>query len=328
MRLSSATKLLLMVLFALFTVAPAPAVTPDPKLLSLVPPAVRVVAGMTAPSRSQPNSFLMITRNNSIDLDDFIALTGVDSTRVVEQVVLAAEDGQGTLTEHSLLASGHFDQGLIGRSVGGGSATRYRDIPVAVVQPFARELAHFNDVRWLAMIDSNVMLFGTIAMVKQELDRYLSGSVAEPFLVQKLARLQRDDDTWCVLTRLASSNEMRSALELLDANLADSLQGLQDGDTFQFGIRYGRRVEFDYEFNMSTIADAEAASKSLARSLAGPDVKEFSRLSAFDASQADGVIHGALKVSRARYDAWIAEVKARANLRVAAMLRDTTTNLH
>jgi hypothetical protein len=264
----------------------------------------------------------MFTSNNSIDLNDFIALTGVDPKRVLEQVVLAAEDGQGSLTEHSLLASGHFDQALIGRSAAGGSPTRYREIPVAVVQPFARELAHFNEVRWLAMIDSNVMLFGSITMVKQELDRYLSHSVAELFLVQKLARLRSDDDSWCVLIPLASSNEMRSALELLDAGLADSLQGLQDGDTFEFGIRYRRRVEFDYAFNTPSSVDAEAVSKSFERSLSGTEAKESSRLSAFGASQTDGVVHGAVKVSRARYVAWVAEVKARANLRVAAMRRD------
>jgi hypothetical protein len=326
MRQSNAIKLLLMVLLPFFKVASVSAVAPNPSLLSLVPPSAEVVAGMNAPSSgSQPKSFLMITQNNSIDLDDFIALTGVDPARVVDQVLMVAEDGRGTLTEHSLLASGHFDQPLISRSVGGASATRYRDIPVLVVQPFARERANFNDVRWLAMIDSDVTLFGTIAMVKQELDRYLSRSVAEPFLVQKLAGLRRDDHTWCVF-RVASSNEIRTVLELLDAKLADYVQDIQEGDTFAFGIHYGRRVEFDYAFNTLRSVGAEAVSKSLERSLAGADVKEFSGLSAFGAGQADRVVHGAVKVSRARYDTWVAELKARANLRVAAMLRDATAN--
>jgi hypothetical protein len=325
MQRSSVTKLLLMVLFAFFRVAPVPAVTPDPRLLSLVPPAVQVVAGMNAPSGgSQPKSFLLMTHNNSMDLDDLIALTGGDPTRVIQQVIMvAAEDGRGGLTEHSLLAGGHFDPALIRRSVGGASVTRYRDISLLVVQPFARERANFNDVRWLAMIDSDVALFGTIAMVKQELDRYLSRSVADPFLVQKLARLRRDDDTWCVLIRPVSSNEIRSVLEAVGATLADHLQ---DGHTFEFGIHYGRRVEFEYEVNTPTSAGAEAVSRSLVQSLAGPDVTGSSHSPAFGASQADGVVHGAVKISRARYDAWVAEVKARADLRVAATLRDPATH--
>jgi hypothetical protein len=325
MRLSSATKLLLMVLVAFFKVASVSAVTPNSRLLSLVPPSAHVVAGMNAPSGgSQPRSFLLVTHNNSIDLDDFIALTGGDPSRVIQQVIMvAAEDGRGGLTEHSLLISGQFDPTLTRRSAIGASATHYRDIPVLMVQPFARERANFSDVRWLAMIDSKVAIFGTITLVKQELDRYLSGSVAEPFLVQKLARLRRDDDTWCVLARPVYSDALRSMLQALDAKLADSLQ---DGDTFEFGIHYGRRVEFEYEFDTPTSVGTGAVSRSLLESLAGVGVTESSHLSASTTSRADGVVHGALKVSRERYDAWLAEVVARANLRVAAMLRDTTAH--
>jgi hypothetical protein len=314
MPLSNATKLLSMVLLAFFKVALVSAVTPNSRLLSLVPPSAKVVAGMSASSSgSQPGSFLLITHNNSVDLDDFIALTGGDPARVIQQVIMiAADGGPGTLTEHSLLASGHFDQPLISRSVGGASATRYRDIPVLVVQPFARERANFNDVRWLAMIDSDVTLFGTIAMVKQELDRYLRRSVADPFFVQKLAELRRDDDTWCILARPVYSETMRSVLELLDAKLADSLQ---DGDTFQFGIHYGRRVEFEYELHTPTSAGAEAVSRSLMQSLSGPEATDSSHLPASVPSRGDNVVRDAVKVSRARYVAWLAEVMARANRR-------------
>jgi hypothetical protein len=312
MWLSNAIKLLLMVILPFFKVASVSAVAPNPSLLSLVPPSARVVAGMNAPSRgSQPRGFLLITHNNSVDLDDFIALTGGDPTRVIRQVIIvAAEDGRGGLTEHSLLVGGQFDPTLTRRSTAGASATRYRDIPVLMVKPFAREQANFNDVRLLALIDSNVAIFGTITLVKQELDRYLSRSVADPFLVQKLARLRRDDDTWCVLTRPVSSNEIRSVLEAVGATLADQLQ---EGGTFEFGIHYGRRVEFEYELNTPASVGAESLSLSLAHSLAGPDVTESSRLVTSPPSRTDGVVQGALKVSRARYDAWVAEVVARAN---------------
>jgi hypothetical protein len=325
MRQSNAIKLLLMVLLPFFKVASVSAVAPNPSLLSLVPPSAEVVAGMNAPSSgSQPRSFLLITHNNSVDLDDFIALTGGDPTRVIQQVIMvAAEDGRGGLTEHSLLVGGQFDPTLTRRSTGGASATRYRDIPVLVVKPFAREQAVFNDVRLLAMIDSNVAIFGTITLVKQELDRYLSRNVADPFLVRKLARLRPDDDIWCVLTRPVYSDEIRSVLELLDAKLADCLQ---EGGTFEFGIHYGRRVEFEYELNTPASAGAESLSLSLAHSLAGPDVTESSRFPTSTMSRTDGGIHGAVKVSKARYEAWVAEVFARANLRVAAMLRDATAN--
>jgi hypothetical protein len=321
MSLSNVTKLLLTIPFVFLKVAAVSAVTPDSRLLSLVPPAAQVVAGMSASSSgNQPGSFLLITRNNSIDLDDFIALTGGDPTRVIQQAIMVAvSDDQGVLTEHSLLASGHFDQALIRRSISGASLTHYREIPVLVVKPFAREQAIFNDVRLLAMIDSNVAIFGTITLVKQELDRYLSHSAADPSLVQRLARLRRDDDTWCVLARHEYSDTIGSVLELLDAKLADFLQ---NGGTFEFGIHYGRRVEFEYEFDTPSSVGADAASRSLVQSLAGRDVTDSSQFSASTVSQSDRVVHGALKVSRARYDAWLEEIRARASLRVAAMRRD------
>jgi hypothetical protein len=312
-----------MVLIAFFKVASVSAVTPNTRLLSLVPPSAQVVAGMHAPSGgSQPKSFLLMTHNNSVDLDDFIALTGGDPAGVIQQVIMvAAADGHGTLAEHSLLASGHFDQTLIRRSTSGASDTLYREIPVLVVQPFARERANFNDVRWLAIIDSNVAIFGTISLVKQELDRYLSRSAADPFLVQRLARLRGDDDTWCVLARTGYSDEIRSMLQALDAKLADSLQ---DGDTFEFGIHYGRRVEFDYEIDTATSVGTGAVSRSLVQSLSGRELKQASVVTVSGSSPENGVVHGAVKVSKGRYDAWLAEVIASANLRVAAMRRDPT----
>jgi hypothetical protein len=132
-------KAFLLSLFPLFAAAGAWAVSPDPKLLSLVPPEAQIVAGMQAPvGGDQPASFLLITRNNNLDLEDFFALSGADSTRVMRQVIfLAAGDTGGTLTEHSLLVSGHFDEAKIFRSAkdGGALSLKYRGIRVLEVQP-------------------------------------------------------------------------------------------------------------------------------------------------------------------------------------------------
>jgi hypothetical protein len=204
MRPFGAGKVVLVILFSSLTIALGSAVTPNPKLVALVPPTARMVAGMIAPQRGRvPTSFLLITHNNLLDLNDFIALSGADNSRVIEQIIMVASDGGGAFAEHSLLASGHFDQGLIYRSANrsvGASATKYRGIPVLVVQPFARESGSFHDVRWLAMMDSNLAVFGTIASVQRELDRHLDRSVADPALERRLAHLRRDDATWCVAT--------------------------------------------------------------------------------------------------------------------------------
>jgi len=52
---------------------------------------------------------MLVTHNNTVDLADFFALSGADSSRSIHEVILlAAADGTGGLGEHSLLASGHF----------------------------------------------------------------------------------------------------------------------------------------------------------------------------------------------------------------------------
>jgi hypothetical protein len=102
-------------------------------------PDAQIVAGISAPpSLGQPDSFVIVTHENSVDLLDFCALSGVDSSRIISQIIfLAAAGNMGGLTEHSLLVSGHFDQERIYKSAtdGGASVTLYRGIRVLTILP-------------------------------------------------------------------------------------------------------------------------------------------------------------------------------------------------
>lgn len=317
MRLFSVGKVVLVVLFPLFTIALARAVTPNPKLLSMVPPTAQSVAGIAGPRRGTgPNVFLLATHNNLTDLYDFISLFGADGSRAIEEVIMVGSDGGGVQAEHSLLASGHFNQGLIYRSAYGSveaSAATYRGIPVLVVQPFARERDSFNDVRWLAMMDSKLALFGTIASVQQELDRHLDHSVADPALERRLGHLRRDDATWCIATVPARDSEIEAAFKVLDGRLAELLR---PGDTLAFGTHYGRQVEFEYEVGMASGWDSEVLQRSLEPSAIG--MKGYSLLSAAALIKVDGGIRGVLRISKDRYEAWKAEVVERTELSAAA----------
>ena len=295
-----------------FLVVPvSSAVSPDQKLISLVLPEAQIVAGVSAPpSQGQPDSFVVITHKNIVDFSDFHALIGADSSRIVRQVIfVAAADNMGSLTEHSLLASGHFDQARIYQSAadGGASVTLYRGIRVLTIQPFARERSDFNDVRWLAVLDSDILLFGTVASVQRELDRHLNGSAADPSLLRKLARMRRDDQTWCVVHAPARSAEIRDALAGLDPKLEELAQ---DGDTVQFGIRYARHVEFEYAVTAASNTAASAISNSFAQSLA-EQARGSSLLRSPDPTGDDNTVRGVIKVSITRYKAWLAEVSTR-----------------
>lgn len=287
----------------------APATPPDPRLLSLVPHDPQLLAGIS--SSPGEGHFLLFTGNNEVDLQDFVALSGVDDTRVIRQVILVASLNVAGQAEHSLLASGHFDQARIFTAAvqNGAGVGEYRGMKLLVLQPFARERAVLKDVRWLAILGSGLALFGTTASVQEEMDRYVDRNAPDPWLTQKLAHLHSDDETWCVVENVTLNGDAQRALSRLDATLA-GLTG--NGDAFQFGIHLGRRVRFEYEITRASGGSPQPIFARLVRSLAGEGIKESSLMPASQTTSDGQSERGELQVSRARYETWIEEVSARA----------------
>ena len=294
-----------MLLFPLISVAMTWA-SPDPKLLSLVPPGTQIVAGMTNQvPRDRPDGFLLVRQSNMVDRSDFLSLVGVDDSMIIHQIIFTAGGADpSTLGEHSLLVSGHFDQKRIFRAAveNGARLSEFRGIRVLVQKPLPRDLGTLKDVRWLAVIDATVALFGTISSVQQELDRQLAGSAVDPSLMHKLARLRRDDATWSVFGTVKGNDEVEHALGSLDPLLANLVH---DGDSFQFGVRYGRKVEVEYEIKSSSSASAQAKSNSLTQSLVGGNLKGSSLLPLHDMTGDSASLRGIVKVAMTRYKAWL-----------------------
>jgi len=217
---------------------------PDPRLLQLVPPESKVVAGVrSSPAPGQLTGMLLVTRNNEIDRDDFLALTGGDlSLRINEAIFLAAGGPDGQLIEHSVLVGGHFDRDAIFRLAANGGATRqnYRGIAVLAVHPFTREAGSMRDLRWLAIPDQSVAILGTVASVQRELDRWIASSPADPEFLERLSRLDERDETWCLLPPPRPDGPVANILSSLDARLGALVVG---GRTIQYGIHVGRDVE-------------------------------------------------------------------------------------
>jgi hypothetical protein len=306
-------------LFPILCAAIASAVPPDPRLLSLVPRDPQLLAGISSSSREA--HFLLITRNNEVDLQDFLGLSGVDDARVIHQVILAASITVAGRAEHSLLASGSFDQARIFTAAvqNGAGVNEYRGIKLLVLQPFARERAVLKEVRWLAILGSSVALFGTTASVQEEMDRYLARNAPDPWLTQRLARLHGDDETWCLVENFVLNGDVQRALSQLDTTLA-SLTG--DGNVFVFGIHLGRRVRFEYEITRASGGSPQPVFAGLVRSLVGEGIKDSALLPASEDTR-DGLSErGELEVSRARYETWIEEVSARARSQFATASAD------
>ena len=227
----------------------------DPRLLQLVPPESKIVAGMlSSPIPGPLRSFLLVTRNNEVDHNDFFALTGGDPSRNIHQVLFVAASGAGgAVSEHSLLVSGHFDRDAILRLANNGIATRlnYRGIVVLAVQTFAREAGSFKELRWFAIPDQGIAIFGSVASVQRELDRWLANSPIDPELQERLGRLDDRDETWCLLPAPKPGGLVASILRKLDARLGALAD---EGRSIQYGIRFGRNVEITASNNPATQA--------------------------------------------------------------------------
>jgi hypothetical protein len=295
--------------FAVISVEMLWAAPPDLTLLSLVPPGAQIVAGITnRPSPGKPGSFLLMTRNNVIDRTDFISLAGVDDSMIIHQMIFAAGGSDTSkFGEHSLLTSGHFDQARIFKAAieNGSTVTEFRGFRVLVQHPFERELGTFKDVRWLAVIDSNVALFGTRFSVQQELDRHLARSAVDPSLMQNLDRLRRDDATWAVLGMFKFDDEIEHALGSLDPILAKLVHA---GTSFLFGVRYGRKIEVEYEGTVPSSESAQTIANSSMETLVAGTLKGPSLIPHPDLTGERASVRGIVKVAMDRYAAWLAEV--------------------
>jgi hypothetical protein len=283
--------------------------SPDPRLLSLVPPGTQIVAGVSNPMlHGRTDGFLLMSCEDVVDHRDFISLVGVDDSLIINQMLFAAGGSDTSKSgEHSLLMSGHFDQTRIFKAAldNGASVSEFSGIRVLVQQPLAREVGTFKDVRWLALIDSTVALFGTIYSVQQELNRLLAGSAADPSLMQKLARLRPDDATWSILGTVKRNDQVKHALSSLAPTLANLVH---DGDSVQFGVRYGKKVEVEYEITSPSSASTQATPNSLTQSLIGANL-ERSLLPPHQDMTADSAsVRGVVKVAMTRYKAWLVEV--------------------
>jgi hypothetical protein len=294
MRRFHGIRTLAMLFFPLIAFEMVLAAPPDAKLLSLVPPGTQLVAGainQTHPGTSE--SFLMTGRNNLIDRLDFLSLAGVDDSMIIRQMIFAAGNTDPSRWgEHSILTSGHFDQDRIFKAAvqNGATVTEFKGFQVLVQQPFERELGTFKDVRWLAVIESKVALFGTKSSVQQELDRYSARSAVDPLLMQKVSSLRADNATWSVLEMFDVDNGVEQVFASLDPVLANLIH---DRKSFQFGVRYGKKVELEYDAVVPSAPPTQS-------------ISNFSGQSLLPRQDPAGV-HGVVKFNTAQYKAWLEE---------------------
>lgn len=222
------------------------------KLLRLIPREAQIVAGIEDPRNPDTRGhLLLVTVNNTFDFDDCQSLTGVDTHRGIDETIwLAASSPQGELNEHLLLVAGRFDREHIFQAAEGNGAASgfYRGLEVLLVKPFAREQVQVHDMRWLAILDGQTVVFGTPWLVKKALDRYVGHEPADPLVVERLERLHPQVNSWNVLVMPHEVFSKHAALGQSQPPWIDLLgKDMVDGaDELTLGIRFGSTARVDF----------------------------------------------------------------------------------
>ena len=219
------------------------------QLLPLVPAGCEVVAGFqNLHDPGNAGRLLLTTHNNRLDLDDWLALAGVDSQRVYDEIVEVAASRSGELKEHLLLVAGHFDGERIYRSLeqNGAKTTHFDALKIILIEPFAREKDDMLETRWLVILNDRIAMFGTSALVQSALGRYFDHAVAEPVLLKRLSQLRPDVTSWNVLESSPIENMSFARTHSAWARL------MEDAELLMVGARFGPKVRVDFLVSASS----------------------------------------------------------------------------
>jgi hypothetical protein len=294
--------------FCVFGSASASPPITDSRLLSLVPAGATIVAGLTP---GTPASYLALTRNNTMDLVDFLSIAGVDPTRRIRRMTLVAVAGDhGFISEHSVLVSGQFDSSHIFKSAkeNGAIESEHLGIPVLIVPPLERDKDISRPVRWLVFLGSQIAVFGTVPMVEEELSRYVARSPADSSLMDRLSHLRSADESWCVLTPTIYNREIvRRTFGALDPNLS---QPGTSNDGLILGIHFGRRVEIEYESIPDSGNSEESQPQTAPEFSAAPLTKAPQPVSSLF-SNSQTIPHKVIRLSQKQYEEFVVHEEIR-----------------
>ncbi|MGA7859378.1 MAG: hypothetical protein WCA11_15695 [Terracidiphilus sp.] len=230
--------------------ASASAAAADSDLLRLVPGGAQIVSGISDPgTTSSTGRLLVVTENNNRDYDDCLALLGADAGKAIKEVIEAAASSHaGDLGDHLLLMAGRFDRFAILKAAleNGSTRVEYNGEQVLVVKPFDREKNSMNAVRWLAVLKNRVLVFGVPGMVARTLDRYERNEPADTMLLQRIARLPPDVNSWSIVAMAPQMLTAHLALESVPASLETMLK---NADEVELGIHYGRTARINFSIH-------------------------------------------------------------------------------
>jgi hypothetical protein len=193
----------------------------DIRMLSLAPQGSEIIVGISpGPRTHAAREFVLFTFASRIDYEDFVALAAADPALRIDRLMFTAAAGASKESaEHSVIVSGHFDADRIHRSlsVNALGTLEYRGVPASVVRPLERERSYFWQERILAIVGTDLAIFGTPNSVREEIDRLLDGAVADSLIARRLRELRHKNDSWYLVRSAVQRAEFAKLFRSLNS---------------------------------------------------------------------------------------------------------------
>ncbi|HEY3989813.1 MAG TPA: hypothetical protein VGM02_10980 [Acidobacteriaceae bacterium] len=287
----------------------------EDRLLRLVPANAAIVAGIEDPHHGdQSGRLLIVTHSDNVDLDDWIALVGVDDHQEADRLIeVAMPSPRGELADHLILVYGTFNGRRIldAAQKSGGVAGEYRGVPVVALKPSPQEQQEMRETRWLAVVDNNTSIFGTPAMVASALDRYLSSAAVDAELMKRLSVLKPDVNCWSILTMPGAMLARHIRPGLLDET-GVALFG--NVTSISVSVHYGLRERVDFAINTDNARAATALAAAMDGHAHFLPVADTMRTRFQGVTAHQNQVRGSARVAGKDFDAWLAVVYAQLSI--------------
>ena len=236
-------------LFAVFSSALSAA---DSRLLNLVMPDAKVLAGVNVDqAKTTPfGQFVLTTLLQQQDqkLQQLATLTGFDPRRDVHELLLASGGAPGNKTGLAL-ALGAFDPAKIAAAaqLAGAGAETYSG--VSIIEDPQHQTG-------FAFLDSTLVVAGDLANVKAAIDRHAGGPTIPIALATQVNQLSSAQDAWAISTVPPSTLKPPAAVPpAAGVNVQNALQKIESASA---GVKFGSVVVLTGQAQAATPQDASS----------------------------------------------------------------------
>jgi hypothetical protein len=244
-------------LFAALTVIVGSAA--DRELLRLAPSGTRLLAGIQVEQgKATPFGRFLLSRLKTDDKDfqQFVAATGFDPTRDVEEILVASPAAGAGSRKGLMLVRGHFDMPVIlaAAKQKGATVEDYRG--VALISSPEGKTSHEGA---LAFLDGSIAVAGDIENVKSAIARRAEAATLDSTLEQKAAELSAAHHAWMVsvvpVAEMAGNVPNANLSGAMKGNAFQAIEQVSGGADFTDGVRISAEVVTRSEKDATALAD-------------------------------------------------------------------------